>query len=135
MRTALVASLLASFGATAEGPTVARLKSVNGNVLVSQEAGLSTGNAAQQLTNGTRIITTANSEAVVVFENGCEIRMKENERLEVESGKPCALILAQPLGVAPVAATGLVIPAVILPIGAAGVLIGDSRNRTPVSPN
>ena len=131
----LVAGLLAAAGAGAQQGAIARLKSVTGNVLVSQESGLSTGNEAQPLVNGTRIITTAKSEAIVLFDNGCEVRLKENERFEVESDKPCALLVAQPLTGVPVAALGPVFPAFLIPIGAGGTAILDSRDRPAVSPN
>src|SRR5688572_7939862 len=63
---------------------VARLKQVNGNVLVSGQTGLATGIEAQSLANGVRIITTANSRVIVVFANGCEVRLEENQRFDVE---------------------------------------------------
>ena len=74
---------------------VAQLKSVKGNVLVGRATGLAAGAEAVRLTDHTRVITTANSEAVVVFDNGCEVRLKENQRFEVESEKPCAALVAE----------------------------------------
>ena len=74
---------------------VAQLKGVKGNVLVSRATGLAAGGEATRLTDHVRVITTANSEAVVVFDNGCEVRLKENQRLEVESDKPCAALVAE----------------------------------------
>jgi hypothetical protein len=74
---------------------VAQLKGVKGNVLVSRATGLAAGGEAVRLTDHTRIITTANSEVVVVFDNGCEVRLKENQRFEVESEKPCAALVAE----------------------------------------
>ena len=132
----LAAGLLAAAGAGAQQQqgTVARLKSVSGNVLVSQESGLSTGSEAQRLANGTRIITTAKSEATVLFDNGCEVHLKENERFEVED-RACALLVAQPLAGFPVAAVGPAFPAFLIPIGAGGMVILDARDRPAVSPN
>ena len=40
-----------------------------------------------------------NSEVVVVFDNGCEVRLKENQRLEIDSRKPCAAMLVESLAV------------------------------------
>jgi len=118
-----------------ERKTVARLKSVSGNVLVSRETGLSAGAQAERLREGTRIITTANSEAVVEFDDGCEVRLKENERFDVESGKPCALYAGQPLGV-PVAAVAPPFPGFILPVVLPVILLdNDTQQATPVSPN
>ena len=116
--------------------TVARLKQVTGNVLVSREAGLATGAEAQQLVNGTRVITTANSTTIVVFDDGCEVRLKENERFEIDSKTPCALMVVQSLAPAqPVAAVGAPLAGLLLPAGVgAGILI-DSRGSTPVNPN
>ena len=74
---------------------VAQLRSVKGNVLISREAGLAAGGEAARLVEHTRVITTANSEGIVVFDNGCEVRLKENQRFEVESDKPCAALIAQ----------------------------------------
>ena len=132
-----IAAALAMGDAAAQ-QAVARLKQVTGNVLVSREAGLATGAEAQQLVNGTRIITTANSTAIVVFDNGCEVQLKENERFEVDSQKPCALMLAQALAPAqPVAAVGAPLIGLLLPAGAAIGLASDAGDTTPipVSPN
>jgi len=107
-----------------EQRSVARLKSVNGNVLVSRESGLATGAQAERLVNGTRIITTANSEAVIEFDNGCEVRLKENERFEVDSTRACALLAAQPLGVAGAAIAP--ITGTVLTIGFGAVILAGS---------
>ena len=113
---------------------VARLKQVTGNVLVSGQSGLATGNEAQPLANGVRIITTANSRVIVVFDNGCEVRMEENQRLDVESGKPCAALLPQALGAAPAASQGFA--AFIVPgLVGAGAIAAIVNNSNPVSPN
>ena len=125
-------------GDAAAQQSVARLKQVTGNVLVSREAGLAAGAEAQQLVNGSRVITTANSTTIVVFDNGCEVRLKENERLEIDSQKPCALMLAQALGPAqPVAAVGAPLVGLLLPAGTALGLATDNSDTTPtpVSPN
>jgi len=125
-------------GDAAAQQAVARLKQVTGNVLVSREAGLATGSEAQALPNGSRIITTANSTAIVVFDNGCEVRLKENERFEVDSQKPCALLIAQALGAAqPVAALGAPLVGLLFPAGVGVGIASDARDTTPtpVSPN
>lgn len=138
---ALLALTLPGGDATAQQPAprqpreVARLKSVSGNVLVSREAGLSAGAQADRLLEGTRVITTANSEAVIEFDDGCEVRLKENERFDVESGRPCALLVAQPLG-APVAAVGAPLAGYILPVTLPALLLdNNTQQTTPVSPN
>ena len=127
---ALAVALCAADAAAQQA--VARLKQVTGNVLVSREAGLATGAEAQQLINGSRVITTANSTAIVVFDNGCEIRLKENERLEVDSGRPCALMLVQGLG--PIAPAVAPIAGVVFPAVAGGGLLIDLRRSNPSGP-
>lgn len=117
--------------------TIARLRSVNGNVLVSNESGLATGDEALRLLSGTRVITTANSQVVVEYDDGCRVTLKENERFEVEKGKPCALLLAQPYGIVVAAAGAALAPGLIVgAFGAAalGSLI-DARNTTTASPS
>lgn len=117
--------------------TIAKLRDVKGNVLVSNESGLATGDEALRLVPGTRVITTANSEVVVDFDEGCSVKLKENERFEVEKGKPCALLLAQPYGIVVAAAGAALAPGLIVAaFGAAalGSLI-DSRNTTTASPS
>lgn len=141
-RAALAAALLAGAvspwdaGAQPEEQrSVARLKTVNGNVLVSREAGLAAGEQSERLMNGTRVITTANSEAVIEFDNGCEVRLKENERFDVDSGRPCALMAGLPLGV-PGAAIGAPLAGYVLPVVAPLLLLdNDVQQGTPVSPN
>lgn len=137
---ALVAGLLVATAAGAQSgqsSTIARLKGVTGNVLVSQQSGLAAGSEAQLLANGTRIITTANSEAVVLFDNGCEVRVRENQRFDVESDKPCAALIPFPLGGGTLVAAGSGFPGFLAPI-ALGAFVprgGGGSGQTPVSPN
>jgi hypothetical protein len=126
-----IAALLCAGGALAQAQKeVARLKQVNGNVLVSGQTGLATGNEAQPLVNGTRIITTSKSRAIVVFENGCEVRLEENQRFDVESDKPCAALVPHSLAAAPASPPGLSALVIPLLIGAGGG--ADVINRTGV---
>ena len=143
LRTAGVAlaALLAcaDVGAQQQQTAVARLKSVTGNVLVSRESGLATGAEAQRITNGSRVITTANSTVIVHFDDGCEVQLKENERLEVDSNKPCAAMLVQGVGPAPLAVAVAPVMGTVLPIVVGTVVIIDRVDKnpvpTPVSPN
>ncbi len=117
--------------------TIAKLRDVTGNVLVSNEAGLATGDEALRLAPGTRVITTANSQVVVEYDDGCRVTLKENERFEVEKGRPCALLLAQPYGIVVAASAASIVPGLIVgAFGAAalGSLI-DARNTTTASPS
>ena len=132
----VAAALCMAQAGAQQSQSVAALKDLTGNVLVSREAGLATGSEAQRLANGTRVITTAKSGVVVVFDNGCEVRLRENERLDVDSGKPCALLVAQPLGpMPPVAAVGAPLLGVLLPGAVGAGLVVDIRDKQPVSPN
>ena len=149
---ALLAAICAAF-ATTLAPAqqaaggVARLKDLKGNVLLSRESGLAAGVEAARLTEHTRVITTAKSEVVVVYDNGCEVRLRENQRFEVEVDKPCAALIAQaqsilmePAGAALASAsTGVVLFWSTLP-AMGGVAVGlkilqDDRDKTPLSPS
>jgi len=125
---------------------VAQLKGVKGNVLLSRQTGLAAGGEATRITEHTRVITTANSEVVVVYDNGCEVRLKENQRFEVEMDKPCAALIAQaqsvlvePAGTALNAASAsavffwVVLPAVGVSTLGANVLLGPGPSPQTLS--
>lgn len=117
--------------------TVARLAELQGNVLVSRDDGLVSGNEAQRLLPGTRIITTASSNVVVEYDDGCRVTMKENQRFEVEEDRDCTLLAALPIIDAP-AALGIPFASLLIPgaVGGAGVgAIIDSRGTQTVSPS
>src|SRR5450631_529087 len=81
---ALVAIVFASQAFAQEGSQpVAQLRDVTGNTLVSRESGLAAGTEGLRLVPGTRVITTNKSGVIVVFDDGCQVRLKENERFEV----------------------------------------------------
>jgi hypothetical protein len=123
------------FAQTSDG-TVAKLTELKGNVLVSRESGLVSGNDAVRIVPGTRILTTANSRVVIVYDNGCRVTLEENQRFEVEDDKkPCALLLVAPI-VAPAAvAGGMGIIAPLMFAGAALAPLVDQRHRQQVSPS
>jgi hypothetical protein len=77
------------------GNTVARLRQVEGNVLVSQESGLASAEESLRLDDRSRVITTANAKAVVIYDDGCEVALEPNQRLEIRTDKVCAERLAQ----------------------------------------
>ena len=129
------------FAQTNDG-TIARLRDVSGNVLVSGESGLASGDEALRLVPGTRVITTANSQVVVEYDDGCRVKLKENQRFEVEKGKPCAALVAQPQSIlltpegALAAAAGFAAVVVPATFGIGGVaLLLDSRSKQSVSPS
>lgn len=82
-----------SFAQAKEEP-VATLKQVKGNVLVSGDTGLASGDESGRITKGSRVITTANSVVTVVYDNGCEVKLKPNQRFEVATDKPCSELVA-----------------------------------------
>jgi hypothetical protein len=148
---------------TPEGTLVARLRAVEGNVLLSQESGLSSVEGPAPLAEGTRVITTAESKAVVVFNDGCEVTLEPNQRFVVESDVSCKerILLAQSIFLQPggfalgAAATGVAggatmggataavlggtLPAAGLAAGTAGLAglatLVSARDENPVSPN
>ena len=105
--------------------SVAKLVDMHGNVLVSRETGMVTGAEKLRLVPGTRVITTAKADVIVEYDDGCRVQLKENQRFEVEHGKPCALLLAQDLFPVPLA--NYAVPAVI---GAAALLLRPSGSGT-----
>jgi hypothetical protein len=138
------------------GETVARLRKVEGNVLVSQESGLASAEEAQRLDERSRVITTASAKAIVTYDDGCEVELGPNQRLEIRSDQACAERVAQaetifkePAGMALAAAgTGVVggaTAAALAGVAGAGVLgtagvsglaaLLISRQETAVSPN
>ena len=138
---AAAATAIAPAQQTREG--VAQLKGVKGNVLLSRQTGLAAGGEATRITEHTRVITTANSEVVVVYDNGCEVRLKENQRFEVETDKPCAALIAQaqsvlvePAGTALAASSvffWVVLPAVGVSTVGANVLLGPGPSPQTLS--
>ena len=125
---------------------VAQLRDVVGNVLVSRESGLASGGEGLRLDAGTRVITTRASRVVVVFDDGCEVKLKENERFEVEAGRACKelvampqSILATPAGATAAAGAGAAAAyGAFLPVlgGAAGIAaLRGIRESQPVSPS
>jgi len=145
---AALAAALAAPLASAQGGGVARLKDVKGNVLVSQQAGLASAGEASRLPEHTRVITTAGAEVILVYDNGCEVRLRENQRFEVVTDKACAALVAESLFGQPPVAAGVGIAALLMPVAGvgigsavAGVTIdstifrGTSPTPTQLSPN
>jgi hypothetical protein len=144
-----LAFLLAAFHPFAQETRqgIAKLKDVHGNVLVSTETGLASGDEGLRLTRGTRVITTARADVIVAFDKGCDVKLEENQRFEVDDEKPCAAliaqaqsILAEPAGaVAATTAGSAAAYSVFLPALGGGLLgveaIKGLRESQPVSPN
>lgn len=142
-----------SADATPIGTPVARLRDVVGNVLVSGESGLSSAEGSVALLEGSRVITTAEAKAVVIYKDGCEVALGANERLEIENDLPCSerILLAQSIfldaggialasaGGATAAVLGGTLPAAGLAAGTAGLAglatLVAARDENPASPN
>lgn len=122
--------------------TIATLAEVKGNVLVSDAAGMFSAIDNQRIKNMVRVTTTSRASVLIAFDCGCDVRLKENERLDVEGPRQCPALLAAvqavPIG-APIgavaAASGSILPTALLltGVGVGGYLIG--RNDRNCSPN
>ena len=119
------------------------LRDVVGNVLVSTNDGMRAGIDMQNVGNKTRVTTTGRSSVTISFNCGCDVKLKENERIDVESPNTCGALLAAvtavPVGAAigATAATagGLGTTTGLLVAGGVGVgailLYRNSQNSSP----
>lgn len=122
--------------------SVAELRELQGNVLISDPSGMATGVETQRLKNQVRVTTTSRSTVLIAFDCGCDVRLKENERLDVDAPRACAALLAAvqpvvtgtPLGAA-VATAGISTPTTALLATGVGVgaylLYREIRNVSP----
>ncbi len=132
--------------AYAKRDTVAQLRDLVGNVLVSDKAGMGSATDKQRVGNNVRVTTTSQASVVVAFDCGCNVTLKPNERLDVVAGQSCAAALA---AVSPVA-TNVALGAgavgagtgagLSVPVVAGGVAVGVGgyllyRDHRNVSPN
>ncbi|HUL96893.1 MAG TPA: hypothetical protein VLT89_12825 [Usitatibacter sp.] len=140
---ALAATFAAAQPHAQDNNGIAKLIDLRGNVLVSQATGLAAGKDSERLMDGMRVITTSNSGAVVQFDNGCRVELKENQRFEVQRDKPCEALLAQvesmvrPTVVAAAGpAPALLTPGTAVQAGLVGLSVWRWRqNENTVSPN
>ena len=142
----VLAAFAAAMPASADEPApIAKLKDLHGNVLVSKPSGLAAGGEGTPLREGVRVITANSSDVVVQYDDGCEVRLKPNQRFLVERGKPCAVLVAQPEsilstpeGAAVTTIAGAAgVTAILLPsLGVAGIAaILERRSDRKVSPS
>lgn len=99
-------------------PTVAELRDLQGNVLVSDAAGMASAGAGQRIKNKVRVTTTAKAGVTIAFDCGCSVSLKENQRLDVDLPATCPAVLAAVATAAPDVALGAV------PVGASGAALG-----------
>ena len=104
----LAAAVGAGSSAAQQAGTVARLNNLEGNVLVSQGDAMVAATNGQRVPAGTRVLTMTGGKVGIVYDTGCDISLKENQRFTVRTGE-CPVLLTEvvTLGPAPVAATGL----------------------------
>lgn len=86
-----VSAFAQSSSSTCDG---AVLKDVVGNVLVSTKDGMGAGIEKQGVSNNTRVTTTARASVTIAFNCGCDVKLKENERIDIDSPNTCAALLA-----------------------------------------
>lgn len=128
---------------SASGDTIAELREVQGNVLVSDAQGMTTATDSQRVRNKVRVTTTSRAGVLVRFDCGCDVRLKENERLDINAPVACAALVAavQPVPVGGALGAVATSGATISPTGAlivTGVGVGAYllyRNNRNVSPN
>ena len=78
--------------------TVAKLVDVQGNVLVSGADAMAAAVNGQRLAPGTRILTTAGAKATVVYDKGCSILLRLNQRYTVREHAECSPARAPEMG-------------------------------------
>jgi hypothetical protein len=108
--TVLVCSL-AFAGAMAQSgpPSVGAVQNVNGLVTISKGNTMSNGVDGAPLTNGTQLVTGAESSVLVRLTNGCVFTVPANSSVVINNQIPCADLIAsiQPVGGPVVAAGGV----------------------------
>ena len=148
MTSILVSSIAMTFSVSAIAQSTnnscdgAVLQDVVGNVLVSTKDGIGTGVEKQSVANKTRVTTTARASVTISFNCGCDVKLKENERIDIDSPNTCAALLAAVTAVPVEAAIGAVATTAggvtttgLLIVGGAGVgayvLYRRNQNSSP----
>ena len=132
-------SALAQSSSSCDG---AELRDVTGNVLVSTKDGMIAGIEKQIVANKTRVTTTSRASVTIVFDCGCDVKLKENERIDIENPSTCAALLASvtavpgatALGAATASAGALTSTNALIAVGVGvgGYLIyRNNRNQSP----
>lgn len=85
----------AAFAATAfAADPVGDLREVSGNVSVSDGKTVTKGVVGTPVVQNGVVLVPSNAYAIVRLKNGCDVRVNAGEQLVVDSGKPCAALLA-----------------------------------------
>jgi hypothetical protein len=131
-----------ALGQTSNSCDTAELRDVTGNVLVSTKDGMSAAVDKQTVGDKSRVTTTSRASVTVAFACGCEVKLKENERIDIETPSTCAVLLASVTAVPVVAAIGAATATVGtissttalvgVGVGVGGYLIyRNNRNQSP----
>lgn len=121
--------------------TVAKLKDLQGTVLVSQGDAMTAGTSDQTLRPGTRVVTSAGATVTVSYDKGCDVRLRENQRFTVRESGECAALIASVegtgVGVAAGAGTGGAIGTglAFIAVGSGIMYAIDRKEHRSVSPN
>jgi hypothetical protein len=110
---------------------VAELKNVKGNVLVSNPSGMAAANDGQRVPNKVRVTTTSKAEVLIRFDQGCDVALKENQRVDIDECRPCSAILASVQPVPLDVALGAVAPGAAPAVG--GTIAGVSTGATAIA--
>jgi hypothetical protein len=124
--------------------TVAELRELTGNVVVSDAAGVGTAASGQRIANKARVTTASKAGVIVSFDCGCDVTLGESQRLDIDIPRACSGLLASVQAVPTAVALGATAsPALVAPsaaglltvgaVGVAGYL--TYRNNRNVSPN
>ena len=135
------AALIGAGSALAQQGTVARLKNLEGSVMVSQGDGMVAAVKDQRVAPGTRVITLAGGKVVIDYDVGCDVSLKENQRFTVRAGE-CAALLADVVTLVPgstsFAVVGLTAPEIVTGAVMGGGLIyaiHEGNRGSSASPN
>lgn len=116
---------------------VATLKDLDGKVLVNKGEGLKSASSGQTLTDGNRVVTLDKSGVRIVFNDGCDVRLKENEIFVIDEKLGCKALVTSSA-----AATGLTtgqVAIIAAVVGGGAIVIGNGSNnnnnndRRPIS--
>jgi len=102
----LAASAMTGAFAQAPAPSVGAVQNVQGLATVSQ--GNTIGNVvlSSPVTNGALFVTTSTGSVVILLNNGCRVSLNPNQSVTINTGVPCAALVASVKPVAVVAASG-----------------------------
>lgn len=73
----------------------ARLKVLDGHVLLGRESGLESVEGTLDVAQGMRVITLTDSRARVSFDDGCDVEIGPNRRYVVDESKACGALVME----------------------------------------